>query len=94
MNYGVEERKMMCEEGVRPIVPHEPLGNIMEKAVAMGNDAFILARRINQHMFGDCGSEQKPEREPRCFAEAMKYHAETLAMLVEELHRFAGMMGI
>ena len=95
MNYRDDERKVPCNAGeMHPVAANEPLGSIMDFVSAKGNDALLLARRINQCMFGDCGIEQKIDREPRCFADTLKYHGDTLSQLVEELARFASMMGI
>lgn len=85
----IEERPV---EGVKPI-DERSLSALMGAATNKAIDAFMMARKINEHLFGN-SDEEATVANPSCFMEALQSHDHILLLLCEELARVAGRLGV
>ena len=81
-----------CEgEGLNPV--EMPLAQTLNDATLMASDVLQMAYAINHHLFGKepIKSEGK---EPKCFRDALKIHADLIRCVAEEMRNICDSLGV
>ena len=81
-----------CEgESIKPA--EMTLAQTLNDATLMANDVLQMAYAINQHLFGKApvNSEGK---EPKCFRDALKIHANLIRCVAEEMRNICDSLGV
>ena len=81
----------MCPVEETPI-PQATLSELMGNAKGMGEDAFVMAKTISSHLFGEelNGIEKS---EVNCHRDVLQRHCKTLEMLCCELDKIVCLLG-
>lgn len=91
MNYD-NMTAVQCEgEGIKPA--EMPLAQTLNDATLMASDVLQMAYAINQHLFGK-GSVQSEGKEPKCFRDALKIHADLIGCVAEEMRNICDSLGV
>ena len=91
MNYD-NMTAIQCEgEGIKPA--EVTLAQTLNDATLMASDVLQMAYAINQHLFGKepVNSEGK---EPKCFRDALKIHADLIICVAEEMRNRCDSLGV
>ena len=81
-----------CEsEGINPA--EMPLAQTLNDATLMASDILKMAYAINQHLFGK-GPVQSEGKEPKCFRDALKIHADLIGYVAEEMREICNSLGV
>ena len=91
MNYD-NMTAVKCEgEGIKPA--EMPLAQTLNDATLMASDVLQMAYAINQHLFGK-GPVQSEVKEPKCFRDALKIHADLIGCVAEEMRNICDSLGV
>ena len=91
MNYD-NMTAVKCEgEGIKPA--EMPLAQTLNDATLMASDILKMAYAINQHLFGK-GPVQSEGKEPKCFRDALKIHADLIGCVAEEMRAICDSLGV
>lgn len=91
MNYD-NMTAVKCEgEGLNPA--EIPLAQTLNDATLMASDVLQMAYAINQHLFG-IGPVQSEGKEPKCFRDALKIHADLIGCVAEEMRAICDSLGV
>ena len=81
-----------CEgEGIKPA--EMPLAQTLNDATLMASDVLQMAYAINQHLFGK-GPVKSEGKEPKCFRDALKIHADLIGCVAEEMRNICDSLGV
>ena len=81
-----------CEgEGIKSA--EMPLAQTLNDATLMARDVLQMAYAINQHLFGK-GPVQSEGKEPKCFRDALKIHADLIGCVAEEMRNICDSLGV
>ena len=81
-----------CEgEGIKPA--EVTLAQTLNEATLMASDVLQMAYAINQHLFGK-GPVQSEGKEPKCFRDALKIHADLIGCVAEEMRNICDSLGV
>ena len=81
-----------CEgEGIK--AAEMPLAKALNEATIMASDVLQMAYAINQHLFGK-GPVQSEWKEPKCFRDALKIHADLIRCVAEEMRNICDSLGV
>ena len=73
----------------------DPVSTMMDCAEKITNDALLMAKKINVHMFGKTATpDADVAKEVKCFADAMRMHNNMLCVLAEELSMMMARLGV
>ena len=64
-----------------------------KKIADMASDVLQMAYAINQHLFGK-GPVQSEGKEPKCFRDALKIHADLIGCVAEEMRNICDSLGV
>ena len=89
---------MYNDEMKCPVMPSdgaEPVSAMMDCADKITNDALLMAKKINVHLFGKTACpDENIAKEVKCFADAMMAHKNMLCVLTEELSMMMMRLGV
>ena len=91
MNYDNMTAVKCEDERLNPV--EMPLAQILNDATIMASDILKMAYAINQHLFGK-GPVQIEGKEPKCFRDALKIHADLIACVAEEMRNICDSLGV
>ena len=81
-----------CEgEGIKPA--EMPIAQTLNDATLMTSDVLQMAYAINQHLFGK-GPVNSEGKEPKCFRDALKIHADLIRCVAEEMRAICDSLGV
>ena len=91
MNYD-NMTAVKCEgEGIKPA--KIPLAETINDATLMASDILKMAYAINQLLFGK-EPVQSEVKEPNCFRDALKIHADLIRRVGEEMRNICDSLGV
>ena len=91
MNYD-NMKAVTCEgEGINPA--GKTLAQTLNDATLMASDVLQMAYAINQHLFGE-ESVQSEGKEPKCFRDALKIHADLIRCVADEMRNICDSLGV
>ena len=91
MNYD-NMTAVKCEgEGIKPA--EVTLAQTLNEATLMASDVLQMAYAINQHLFGK-EPVQSEGKEPKCFRDALKIHADLIGCVAEEMRKICDSLGV
>ena len=70
-----------------------PLAHTLNDATLMASDILKMAYAINQHLFGK-EPVQSEGKEPKCFRDALKIHADLIGCVAEEMRKICDSLGV
>ena len=91
MNYD-NMKTAPCESGCSDLV-EKTLAKTLNEATIMASDVLQMAYAINQHLFGK-GPVQSEGKEPKCFRDALKIHADLIRCVAEEMRNICDSLGV
>ena len=91
MNYDNMTAIPCKDEGVNPA--EVTLAQTLNEATLMASDVLQMAYAINQHLFGR-GPVQSEGKEPKCFRDALKIHADLIGCVAEEMREICNSLGV
>ena len=91
MNYDNMTAVKCEDEGIKP--DEMPLAQTLNDATLMASDVLQMVYAINQHLFGK-GSIQSEVKEPKCFRDALKIHADLIRWVAEEMRAICDSLGV
>ena len=81
-----------CEgERLNPV--EMTLAQTLNDATVMASDVLKMAYAINQHLFGK-GPVQSEGKEPKCFRDALKIHADLIRCVADEMRNICDSLGV
>ena len=81
-----------CEgEGIK--TAEIPLAQTLNEATLMASDILQMAYAINQHLFGN-EPVQSEGKEPKCFRDALKIHADLIRCVTDEMRNICDSLGV
>ena len=69
------------------------LAETLNHATLMASDVLQMAYAINQHLFGK-GPVQSEGKEPKCFRDALKIHADLIRRVADEMRNICDSLGV
>ena len=91
MNYD-NMTEVKCEgECIKPA--EIPLAQTLNDATLMASDILQMAYAINQHLFGN-EPVQSEGKEPKCFRDALKIHADLIRCVTDEMRNICDSLGV
>ena len=91
MNYD-NMTAVKCEDECLKL-DEKPLAQTLNDATLMASDILKMAYAINQHLFGK-GPVQSEGKEPKCFRDALKIHADLIGCVAEEMRNICDSLGL
>lgn len=91
MNYD-NMTAVQCEsECLNPV--EMPLSQTLNYATLMASDILQMAYAINLHLFGKVPVKSEG-KEPKCFRDALKIHAELIRCVADEMRNICDSLGV
>ena len=91
MNYDNMTAVKCEDECLKPA--EMPLAQTLNDATLMASDILKMAYAINLHLFGK-GPVQSEGKEPKCFRDALKIHADLIRCVAEEMREICNSLGV
>ena len=91
MNYD-NMTAVKCEDECLKL-DEKTLAQTLNDATLMASNVLQMAYAINQHLFGK-GPVQSEGKEPKCFRDALKIHADLIGCVAEEMRNICDSLGV